>query len=252
LFDAHIRRSEVLIQDYFGAISSVIARIAEREADSIAAAADACAESIANGGVVHMHDSGHMLNSELVHRAGGLVGLTPFTFGMSVNNPNLFRDKEPKPDLGAETIALAIKSSNLRAGDVLFIGSVSGKASSVVELALQAKAAGIKVIGVTSLTYSRELKSLHSSGKKLYEVADLVIDNNAPYGDAMLEVPGLEMRACPASGIAAACIMWAVVAGIIERLIAMGKTPSVYRSANAPGGMEDLNVQKGRYKELGY
>lgn len=194
-----------------------------------------------------------MLSSELIHRAGGLVGFTPFNFGMSVTNPNAYREKAgPRPDVTAETVALAIKSSNLKAGDVLFVGSVSGKSVRIVELAMQAKVAGVRVIGVTSLTYSSQLKSEHPSGKMLYEVADIAIDNHAPYGDAMMEVQGLEMKACPASGISAACVLWAIVAGTIERLIARGITPSVYRSANAPGGIEDGNCQRERYKELGY
>lgn len=242
----------MLIEAYFKAIQTVIDEISVQEADSIEAAADACAESIAAGGVIHIHDSGHMLNSELIHRAGGLVGLSPFTFGMSVSNPNLFRDKTAKPDVTEDTIALALKASNIRTGDVLFVGSVSGKAKNVVEVVLQAKAMGVKVVGLTSVSYSMKLASQHRSGKRLCEVADLVIDNHAPYGDSMLEVPGLDVKACPASGIAAACIMWAVVAGTIERLSEKGKVPSVYMSANAPGGMEDLNVRKERYKELGY
>jgi uncharacterized phosphosugar-binding protein len=244
---------QVLIDDYFGTVVSLIQDVAAKEAERIAAAADACAESIAAGGVVHIHDSGHMLNSELIHRAGGLVGFTPFNFAMSVTNPNAFREMScPKPDATHETVALAIKSSNLKAGDVLFVGSVSGKSLRIVELAMQAKAAGVKVIGVTSLTYSSQLKSEHPSGRMLYEVADLAIDNHAPYGDAMMEVQGLEMKACPASGISAACILWAVVAGIIERLLAKGIAPSVYRSANAPGGIEDGNRQRERYRELGH
>ena len=243
----------MLIDDYFGRIVSLIQEVAADETERIAAAADACAESIASGGVIHIHDSGHMLNSELIHRAGGLVGFTPFNYAVSVTNQNVFRDKSgPKPDTTEQATALAIKSSNLRAGDVLFVGSVSGKSRKIVELALQAKAAGVKVIGVTSLTYSSQLESEHPSGKKLYETADLAIDNHAPYGDAMIEASGLEMKACPASGIAAACILWAIVAGIIDRLLAKGIQPSVYRSANAPGGLEDGNRQRERYKELGY
>jgi len=135
---------------------------------------------------------------------------------------------------------------------VLFIGSVSGKSKNVVELAIQAREMGVTVVAITSLEYSSRLQSEHPTGKRLYEVADLTIDNHAPYGDAMLEVEGLDVKACPASGLAAACIMWAITAGIIERLLERGLVPTVYRSVNAPGGPEDVRSRQERYKELGY
>ncbi len=243
----------MLIQDYFGAIAGRISEIQADESSKIAEVARICADSIANGGVVHIHDTGHMLNSELIGRAGGLVGLSPFSFGLNVSNPNSFRERTaPAPALTSEVIALALKRSNIRAGDVLFVGSVSGKSENVVELALQAKAMGVTVVGITSVAYSGELESQHPSGKRLFEVADMVFDNHAPYGDAMLDVEGLDAKVCPASGICAAVIMWAVVAGTIENLLAKGITPTVYKSVNAPGGPEDVSERQKRYKELGY
>lgn len=243
----------MLIAKYFEAMKGKIDEIEKVESGNIAHAAEICVESIAHGGVVHIHDTGHMLNTELIHRAGGLVGMSPFSFAMNVNNLNIFREKTPsQTDTMAETIALALKRSNVRAGDVMFVGSVSGKSAQVVETAIQAKAFGVTVIALTSIEYSSQLESEHSSGMHLYEVADLALDNHAPYGDSMLAVEGLDVKACPASGINAACIMWAVVAGIIEALIAKGLQPTVYMSANAPGGMADVEVRKQRYKEKGY
>lgn len=242
-----------LIDDYFDAIQSTIARLREDEREKIADVAQICADSIASGGVVHIHDTGHMLNSELIHRAGGLAGLTPFSFSLNVNNSNAFRDREgPAPALVCETVELALRKSNIRPGDVLVIGSVSGKSEQVVELALQARAMGVRVVGVTSLKYSGELESQHPSGNRLFEAVDIAIDNHAPYGDAMVEVEGLDVKACPASGVAAACIMWAVSAGIVQRLLEKGITPTVYRSVNAPGGPEDVQDRQNRYREHGY
>lgn len=243
----------MLISHYFDAIKGRIADIEREEADTIAEVAAICADSIANGGVLHIRDTGHMLNSELVHRAGGLAGLTPLSFGLSVHNANSFRDASAdKPELTAEVTALALKRSNLKPGDVLFIGSVSGKSESVVELAIQAKQMDVTVVAITSLEYSSQLESQHPSGKRLYEAADITINNHAPYGDAMLEVEGLDVKACPASGICAAVIMWAVIAGTIENLIAKGITPTVFKSVNAPGGPEDVDARVKRYREKGY
>ena len=243
----------MLISDYFDAITSRIAEIRARESDKMMQVARLCADSIAQGGVIHIHDTGHMLNSELVHRAGGLALLTPFSFNLNVTSPNSFREKAGSaPNVTAETIALALKRSNIKPGDVLFVGSVSGKSENVVELAARAREMGMKVVAITSFEYSGKLESQHPSGKRLLEVADIAIDNHAPYGDAMLEVAGLDVKACPASGIAAACIMWAVTAGIIEALLERGIAPTVFRSVNAPGGPEDVKARQERYRERGY
>lgn len=243
----------MLIKNYFDAISAKIKEIKKAESENIAHIAEICAHSIASGGVIHVHDTGHMLTSELMGRAGGLVGMTPFGFGLSVNNPNSFRDKEgDSVNIISETISLALKRSNIRPGDVLFIGSVSGKSEQVVELAIQAGAMGVTTVGITALAYSSKLESQHPSGKRLYEATELVLDNHAGYGDSMLQVEGLDAGVCPASGIAAACIMWAVSAGIVEQLLANGIEPTVYKSVNAPGGPEDVQARQTRYKEKGF
>lgn len=243
----------MLIKTFFEAISGKIREIKKAEIDNIAHVAEVCAHSIESGGVIHIHDTGHMLNSELIGRAGGLVGMTPFSFGMNVNNPNAFRDKQGNGvNVIAETVSLALKRSSIRPGDVLFIGSVSGKSEPIVELALQATAMGVTTIAMTAIAYSSQLESQHPSGKKLYEATELVLDNHAPYGDAMIAVEGLDVGICPASGIGAAVILWAISAGIVEHLLAKGITPTVYKSVNAPGGPEDVVARNERYKEKGY
>ncbi len=243
----------MLIKTYFDTISAKIKEVKKAEVDNLAHIAEICAHSIQAGGVIHIHDTGHMLNSELLNRAGGLVGMTSFTFGMNVANPNLFRDKqEKKIDVVAETVSLALKQSNIRPGDVMFIGSVSGKSQQVVELAIQAKEMGVTTIGMTSVTYSSTLESQHPSGKKLFEVTEIVLDNHAPYGDAMIPVEGLDVPICPASGITAAVMLWAISAGIVEQLLANGITPTVFKSANTPGGMDDMQGRFASYKEKGY
>lgn len=243
----------MLIKTYFDTISAKIKEIKKSEMDNIAHIAEICAHSIQSGGVIHIHDTGHMLNSELVNRAGGMVGMTPFNFNMNVSNPNQFREKQGNGvNVVAETVSLALKRSNMRPGDVLFVGSVSGKSEQVVELAIQASEMGVTTIAMTSVAYSSTLESQHPSGKRLFEATELVLDNHAPYGDAMIETEGLDVPVCPASGIAAAVIMWAITAGIVENLLANGITPTVFKSVNAPGGPEDVQARNALYKEKGY
>lgn len=143
-------------------------------------------------------------------------------------------------------------TNQLRKGDVLFVGSVSGKAANVVELAIQGRAHGLTVIAVTALSYSSKLASEHPSGKRLYEVADLVLDNRAPYGDGMLEVDDLDYPICPASGIGAALVMWAVVAGTVEELLGRGLKPTVFPSINRPDGKTLVSQVEAEALEKGY
>jgi uncharacterized phosphosugar-binding protein len=244
----------MLIETYFEALQSRLAEITAQP-ESIRQAARLCAEALAGGGALHIFDSGHMISSELIYRAGGLAALSGLSFNLNVVNavktrPNL----PPSADnrLAYGFIEYVFETNQLRPGDVLFVGSVSGKTPNVIELALQAKVHGLIVIAVTALAYSSRLISEHPSGKRLYEVADLVLDNHAPYGDAMLEVEGVDYPICPASGIGAAVVMWAVVAGIVEEMLARGLKPTVFPSVNRPDGRALLNQVEAEALRKGY
>ena len=233
----------MLIERYFEVLQAKIAEIAAHP-EPIQQAAVLCADTLEKRGVIHIFDSGHMVSSELIHRAGGLAALSGLSFKLEVDNLVRTRIDLPQaksPGISYQYIEHVFEGDQLRAGDVLFVGSVSGKTPNVIELALQAKAHGLTVIGLTSIAYSSRLDPMHPSGKRLYEVADLVLDNRAPYGDAMLEVEGLDYAICPASGMGAAAIMWAIMAGLVEEMLARGLVPSVYPSVNRPDGWDLLN-----------
>jgi len=241
-----------LIERYFEALQAKIAEIAARP-EPIHQAAQVCADALARGGVIHVFDSGHMVASELINRAGGLVAMSQLAFNLNVINPVKARAAHPdERALSFSYIGHVFETNQLRKGDVLFVGSVSGKTANVIELALQARAHGLTVVALTALAYSSKLDSEHPSGKRLYEVADLVLDNSAPYGDGMLTVAGLEYPVCPASGMGAAAIMWAVVAGIIEEMLARGLTPTIFPSVNRPDGKALVSQAEAEALRKGY
>ncbi len=242
----------MLIERYFEALQAKIAEIAARP-EPIRQAAQVCADVLAKGGAIHVFDSGHMVATELINRAGGLVAMSQLAFSLNVINPVKARAAQPdEASLSFGYIGQVFASNQLRHGDVLFVGSVSGKTANVIELAQQARAHGLTVIAITSLAYSSQLASEHPSGKRLYEVADLVLDNGAPYGDGMLTVEGLEYPICPASGMGAAAIMWAVVAGIVEEMLARGLTPTVFPSVNRPNGKSLVSQAEASALRKGY
>ncbi|MCC3375443.1 sugar isomerase domain-containing protein [Cohnella sp. REN36] len=200
--------------------------------------AEAVADRIAKGGALYLYDRGHLLSQELFHRAGGLALIRPLEL------------PEKGTDIGrAEN---AVKESGLRSGDVLIIGSVSGKNAFVVELAIQAKKIGVTVAALTSLPFSALVESEHPGGQRLFEAADYVLDIHAAAGDAILEVPGLEEKMAPISGISAAVIGWCLKVQIADHLLKRGIKPTVYISVNLPGGSERFDTANQRVRELGY
>ncbi|WP_276357747.1 sugar isomerase domain-containing protein [Cohnella caldifontis] len=237
--------------EYFRKLRELIQKIEEGDAvRQIEQAAAVIADAMKKGGCVHLFDTGHMLDSELVSRAGGLVAFQALRIRFEIENTVRQRPELASKDRSTEGLAAyALKSSNALPGDVLVIGSVSGKTKLPVDLSLSARKMGITVIALTSVEYSRMLKSDHSSGLRLFEAADLVIDNGAPPLDAMLEVGGLDAAICPASGIGAAVIMWSVTAQVTEYLLADGLKPSVLKSINFPGSEAFNQEMMSRYAE---
>ena len=199
------------------------ARTTQREA--IIRVGTLMADAIENGGRVYLNNICHSIENDLLNRGGG---------------PAFYRHYEEG-------------KTELKKGDVLFVSSVSGRTLPVVNLAWNAMEKGVNVIALTSMVYAQAVESVHPSGKKLYEFVTAVLDNCAPAAEAMLEVEGLEPRFAAASGIASDFIMWSVTSVCVEKMIADGKTPGVFKSANFPGGADyNHTVVDTQYAELGY
>ena len=244
----------MLIEQYFNKMRERLDALAANP-EPIRQAAQICADALAHGGAIHVFDSGHLVSHELINRAGGLVAMNRLAFSLNVDNSVKTRSDLPLPpgnSLSYGYIEHVFATGQLRPGDVLFVGSVSGKTANVIELAIQGRTHGLTVIALTALAYSSRLESEHPSGKHLYEAADLVLDNGAPYGDGMLEVEGLEHPICPASGVDAAMLMWAVVAGIVEEMLKRGLKPSVYASINRPDGWTLYHQVEEEARRKGY
>ncbi len=242
-----------LTNTYLDEIQARIAKMQATRMGQIDAAAELCANSLMKKGVIHIHDTGHMVSAELVNRAGGFLAFSRLNLTMNIDNLNKLRASQPNPNgpqLGF--LPYALRASNVRPGDVIIIGSVSGRTAPQVELALQAREMGIPTIALTAVAHSSKLTSEHPSGKRLFEATDLVLDHPTEYGDAMFDVPGLAYPVIPSSGILGAVMLWSVVAGIIDRMVAAGMPPTVFRSVNLPGGGDMIKAVEQEYVEKGY
>ena len=205
--------------------------------DAIAVIAD----GLDAGGVVQAFGTGHSeaFAMEIAGRAGGLIATNRIALRTLVLRGG--RDIsalggaefERDSNIGENLLALF----DVQPHDVFIIASNSGVNGSILGVALAAKARGHKVIAVTSLDHTNRVKPKHPSGKRLSEVADIVIDNLAPFGDSTLELEG-GIGVGAVSSITAAFIAQRVTIGVAETLRRRGKTPPVYISANIPGGDE--------------
>ena len=131
---------------------------------------------------------------------------------------------------------IIIDNSGMRRGDVLIVISNSGINVVPVEMALGSRALGVTVIAITSMKHSTAQSSRHASGKRLFEVADIVIDNCGMPGDAAVETPACPVRIGPTSTLAGIAIVNAISAEVVGKLYDMGIEPPVMVSSNTAGG----------------
>lgn len=241
---------------YFKNMKDVLEKIERTQGEAISKAAEIIVDSITNNGMLHLMDTGHMLMYEAIGRTGGLMAMRPVRVSVQVENPTRKRVNLNRPTVYLDGIEgfpeFIINKSNMEAGDVLIIGSVSGKNILPVELALKAKEKGIKTIAITSVEYSSGLKSEHVSGKKLFEVCDVVLDNCGNMGDTLIHLEETNQDICPSSGIAAAYLTWALEAEIVELLIKQGKNPSIYISNHMPDALKLNKIAWEEYETNGY
>ncbi|MBQ6067080.1 MAG: sugar isomerase domain-containing protein [Clostridia bacterium] len=244
----------MLLDRYRQAIDDLFRKVRDTQTDNIIKAGEMVAESVANGGCVFLSRICHAMEMDSIYRGGGPIFYKHFSYDLKIENAARPRDRS---DLKIETqgaaARYALTQSNVRPGDVLFVGSVSGRTKDVVDLAYEAEQMGVKVIAFVSMAYAGEVEPVHPSGKKLYEIASLTLDNCAPAAEAMLDVEGIEAKFGAASGIASDYIMWSVTSVAVEKLLEKGLTPGILKSANYPGGNDyNKTVIEPHYDRYGW
>lgn len=223
---------------------------ADAEAGALDPAIELMVAALDAGGVIHAFGTGHSeaFAMEISGRAGGLIPTNKFALRDLVMHGDrevdvLTSALEREPWLVDELMATVPVGE----GDVFMIASNSGVNGSIVGAALWAKERGHSVIAVTSMEHTMRVEPKHPSGKRLADVADVVIDNLAPYGDTTLEVTG-GIGAGAISSITAAFIAQLLTLGVARTIADRGETPPMYISANIPGGDEHNSVLEDRYR----
>jgi len=231
-----------LADTYYERASGMLARARETNGPVIARLAPLIGQSIARGGVVHTFGSGHseLISREIIGRAGGLVCVTGIIDPTGGFIENL-------PGYGEALAARYDRQYRLDPGETVIVVSNSGKNASPIDVALYAKAKGLAVAALTCVAMSKATPSQHPSGRKLFEVADHVLDNCGVPGDALVEVGG-GVSAGPTSTLVGCSILNWLMLAVAEWLASGGHPLPVLRSQNSPGAIEHNRELGSRYR----
>ncbi len=228
-----------MYEEYFDAVDGILRRVRDANRESIPAAASLIADAVSADRIVHVFGSGHsqLVAMELVDRAGGLAAIEV------VFDPSSGRAETLEGYAG--TLLL---DHELQQGDCLIVISNSGRNASPVEMAMIGRERGLSVIAVTAADFSRSVTSRHSSGQRLLDIADVVLDTCGASGDAAVCIDGFATAVGPTSTVVGAALLNAVLVEAIAELVRRGIEPPVYVSQNVDGADAHNAALSARYR----
>jgi len=233
-------------KEYFQNMTGIVEKIGEEQEENILQGAKAIAESIEKDGIIHAFGVGHshLVTEEVFWRAGTLANIHAILEPSMTGHTEITKSGDMEKLEGAGEIL--VDYHKLESKDVLIVISNSGNNAAPIDVARVARERGVKVIAITSIEYSDYLKPLHSTGKKLKDHADIVIDNCCPIGDAALKFEELEAGVGPTSTIAAAYIINALMVQAVENLLKRGQVPDVYFNGSLAANSEAIKEHNQR------
>lgn len=243
------------VTDYLQGAKKIIEQIEKTQIENIERAVEICFRSISNQCVVHLFGSGHsrMAVEEMYPRYGSFAGFHPIVELSLTNHHAVVGMNGQRQAMFLENVEglgqVILSNYHFGQFDSMMVFSHSGTGSVVVDVALEMKKRGIPVIAVTSLAHSRLAKSKHSSSYKLYELADVVIDNCAPPGDAMVKIQNLKTPVGPGSTIGNTVIVNLIKCKLAQKLTDSGNPPKVITSSLVIGEEESRKLFEESYEQ---
>jgi len=216
----------------------MVERLQDEQLGPIREAGSLVAEVLRADRLVHVFGTGHshMLAEEGLYRAGGLAPVNAILeSGLMLHEGAAVSTRLEKLPGYSPIVA---DKYGFEEGDLLIVISNSGVNAAPVEMALLAREAGLKVLAICSVAYSKSVESKPGVSARLYEIADLTLDNLGEPGDAVVEVDGTGLKVGPTSTVIGATLLNAIFVEATCTLAAEGVEPPVYRSSNMPGASE--------------
>lgn len=238
------------IQAYFDNLSSIFDQIMTTQKESLFKGAEMLRDAVVEGHNLFAFGCSHagLLALELYYRTGGMAVINPVRapgLNLDIDPATMTSQMERLPEYGK----IIVDNQPLGAGDVVIVHSVSGRNTVTVDVAIRAREKGAKVIALTNMQTTTRVSSRHPSGKNLYEVADLVLDNCGCMGDGSLVIEGVAEKVAPTSTAVGAAMLNAMVAQAIELIVQSGIIPPVFISANVEGGDRHNAEMLAKYKD---
>jgi uncharacterized phosphosugar-binding protein len=231
----------MLAKQWLNNTRDVMTRIEETQMENIRKAAEIMADSIGAGRWVHTFGCGHATIpiEEMYPRIGGFVGFhpiieLPLTFFTRITGEmgvHQFLFLERVEGYGVEIM----KGYNFDKRDTMWLFSHSGINNVNIDVALESKKRGMKVIAFGSAAEAKGKQSRHSSGKTIFEIADLVVDTCAPLGDSSVPLKNHRDKVGPVSTMAFVTCVWMTVTTVAEILADRGVKLFIHPSHNVPG-----------------
>lgn len=234
--------------EYALAMQSLLQRIVQTQMGAIEHAARIVADAVAGDGIVYTFGTGHshVVAEDVAYRAGGLAPVDAILEASLTGHEKVRQSEFMERVEGMARVIFGYYGVSSR--DALVVISNSGRNAAPIEMAALAKEHGVPVVAITSLAHSQGTASRHSSGKKLYQLADVVIDNLCPKGDAMVRLEGLPVPVGAGSGVAGMFILHTIIVQAIQDLQERGLRPPVFMSGNLDGADEFNKALLERYR----
>lgn len=219
---------------FFDLAVNIIKNLRETQLGNIKRAGALIAESFQAGGILHLFGTGHshMIAEEAYSRAGGVLAINPMLEPSMMLHEGYGKSSALERLPGIAKVFFDHQEFDVRKVDVAVIISNSGRNAAPIEMAMLFREKGVPVIAITSMAHTKHVESRHPSGKKLYQLADIVIDNCGVPGDAALKLEGVPVRACPTSTLTGVTILWSMLAEALSILVSKGEIPPVIMSGN--------------------
>ena len=237
--------------EYIEKIIKLINDVDTHESENILKAASIICNTTLKNKSIYIFGASHagILSQEAFYRAGGLININPiFAPEVSVDRSPITSKMERLVGYG-ETIA---ESVGFEEGDILIVHSVSGRNPVTIEMANTAKLRGATVIGITNMSYSGKVTSRHPSGKKMYDLCDIVIDNHGEIGDACISLENAPQKVAPTSTVIGATILNSIFSEAAKLIseATNGEMIPIFASANMDHGDEFNKKLFNKYKEV--